>query len=128
MMRENTRQAVEEGQTSLRVGPVLLHAVNLIKGTEDGVQLDALLMTRPQLREIPLTEAAFDGAHGLFSVGSNQPLDDLLLKAYSLGYIILQLGDNGRPTAAYRRCGCDLCQHGTTPEPEPGFAALRKAL
>lgn len=66
-------------------------------------------MTPSELREIPLTKPAFDGAPGLMSMGPSQQLNDLLLTAYSIGYILLQIDDNGRPVRAFRQCSCDLC-------------------
>ena len=44
-----------------------------------------------------------------FTMSQNQ-WDSLLAAAYERGATLLELDDDERPVAAYKRCTCDLCQ------------------
>jgi hypothetical protein len=66
-------------------------------------------MKRPKLQKVDLEEtikAMFEGeTPDCFITMSRGQWDILLLNAYNRGWIILELDDNERPMAAYRKRG-----------------------
>ena len=66
-------------------------------------------MKRPLLHPIPLADVTFARGTMTFTMSQNQ-WDSLLAAAYERGATLLELDDDERPVAAYKRCTCDLCQ------------------
>ena len=67
-------------------------------------------MKRPDnLHQIPLNEVTFAPGTITFTMSVGQ-WDLLLAEAYRRGHYLLELDDDERPVAAYRRCTCELCQ------------------